>query len=82
MEDNNVQIMALGDIRWVKEFSGQDRDFESWSFVMESLVAELGWKNMWDDYRGLPNPLELDRLGRLARAVSENLYLAHSLSAC
>eukprot|EP00971_Amphidinium_carterae_P062428 1235540-Amphidinium_carterae.1 len=41
MEERSVQMMPLRDIRCVKEFSGQDRDFESWSFVVESMFAEL-----------------------------------------
>eukprot|EP00971_Amphidinium_carterae_P115351 2284555-Amphidinium_carterae.1 len=29
--------------------SGNDGDFETWSFVFESLIVQLGWGDMWEE---------------------------------
>eukprot|EP00971_Amphidinium_carterae_P040071 786750-Amphidinium_carterae.1 len=70
-----LEILPLKDIRWVETFSGNDGDFETWSFVFESLITELGWGDMWEETLARDGSLLLSSFSETARCVSENLYL-------
>eukprot|EP00971_Amphidinium_carterae_P177772 3526078-Amphidinium_carterae.2 len=70
-----MEILPLKDVRWVEVFSGNDSDFEAWSFVFESLMIELGWGDLWEETQQREEALVLGSFSETARCVSENLYL-------
>eukprot|EP00971_Amphidinium_carterae_P190885 3787957-Amphidinium_carterae.1 len=70
-----VSLLSLKDIRFAEKFSGKDGDFESWAFVTEAMMQELGWTSWWEEYASLGRHVPLTQLGEGPKAVSENMYL-------
>eukprot|EP00971_Amphidinium_carterae_P350904 6491802-Amphidinium_carterae.1 len=70
-----VSLLSLKDIRFAEKFSGKDGDFESWAFVTEAMMQELGWTTWWEEYLSLGRHAPLTQLGEGPKAVSENMYL-------
>ena len=67
-------LLSAPDIRKFEVFSGEDKDWQGWSFATESALQELGWRPLLEEARANGGPLDENGFGPAAYAVARNLY--------
>ena len=73
-ENLGYELLAPGEIRKFDSFSGEDKDWPTWSFATESAVQELGWRPQLEASRAHPGVIDEDAFGPGVYAVARNLY--------
>ena len=68
------KLWSIKDVKMHDKFSGEDGDFEPWSFSFEAEVEAMGWKNLLDIAKASQEPVMNEHLQPAQTELSKNLY--------